>query len=144
MTISARGYLRLSGEARAGVGDGLLFENLALGVQHAHSVLAISEVESNSDGGFLGFHGSGSLPHQASDCPAAFSSILVRFVSSNRYKGRLRLETLEASKFPQKGSRQSLIYICRKHLMLWKPMTWIEHTASCWEQPLIPARCQKY
>jgi hypothetical protein len=55
-----------------------LFENLALGVQHAHGVLAVSEVESNGDGGFPGFIGSGILPYGFSPGPAAFSSILVR------------------------------------------------------------------
>ena len=38
-------------QTSAVVGDGFLFENLALGVQHAHCVLAISEVDSNGDGG---------------------------------------------------------------------------------------------
>jgi hypothetical protein len=40
-------------------------------------VLAVPEVDSNGDGGFLGFHGSGILPYGSSPGPAAFSSILV-------------------------------------------------------------------
>lgn len=36
-------------ETPAIVGDGFLFDDLALGVQHAHSVLAIAEVESNGE-----------------------------------------------------------------------------------------------
>jgi hypothetical protein len=39
------------GEACAAVGDGFLLEDLALGIQHAHGMLFISEVESNGDGG---------------------------------------------------------------------------------------------
>ncbi len=38
------------GETRAGVGDGFLLEDRALGVQHAHRVLAVAEVESDGSG----------------------------------------------------------------------------------------------
>jgi len=41
-------------ETCAGVGDGFLFDDTSLCVKDAHGMLAVTEVDSNGDGGFSG------------------------------------------------------------------------------------------
>ena len=52
MTISAPGVTAAQrGQASAAVGEGFLLEDLSLGVEHAHGMLAAAKVDSDGDGG---------------------------------------------------------------------------------------------